>query len=70
MDFKGMFFYGYCPHPEKWMNPYFFLTLPEVLLTDRISSVVLLLDRISIFYMSNAFIGCWLLTDRMSIFYR
>ena len=26
-------------------------------------------DRISIFYISDAFIGCWLLTNRISIFY-
>ena len=33
------------------------------------SSVVLLTYRVSIFYMSDEFIGCWLLTDRISIFY-
>ena len=40
-----------------------------VILTDRVSSVVLLTDRISNFYMSDAFIGSWLLTDGISIFF-
>ena len=41
----------------------------EVLLTEKMSSVVLLTDRIFIFYKSDVFIGYWLLTDGISIFY-
>ena len=40
----------------------------EVLITEKMSSVVLLTDRIFIFYMTDVFIGYWLLTDGISIF--